>query len=401
MDGIIIIGWGVWDRILTYTFLVVLAVLMYRTMAKQQEQFLIARIGVTIPLIVGIIETVNLGFSPLVPPIAAIIGFCLAILWARPLIRVITSPLTNAFYPSTEIEDKPIYSSALRLKNQGLYLQALTEIDKELEKFPFDAQGHILKAQIWAKQRNEPQEAIAQLESFLESDPPPPQPAQILVYNQLAEVSLDYLKQPELASRYFKEIVIRYPETEAAQNAEQRIAQIFIPTATEARESKKSYQVEESNIDYGILYGREYIPDNMTNPVEDMPIDDLEAHLHEHPKNFSARRELILRLAFEEDRATEAMTWIQQTLEIPYQSLKERAAWFHLLADIQIKKLRNSDAAANSLRRLIEEDKGSAVAEIARKRIATLKREVESLKTPKTVQLQEYEQDIGLKFKRR
>ncbi|MCD8534624.1 MAG: hypothetical protein LR011_07495 [Verrucomicrobia bacterium] len=133
--------------------------------------------------------------------------------------------------------------------------------------------------------------------------------------------------------------------------------------------------------------------------MDDLSLDDLAAHLHEHPKNFSARRELVQRLAFEADDPSEAMRLIQEALEIPHQSIKQRADWYHLLVDIQIRKLQNITAAQLTLNRLINEDPDCAMAEIAKKRIAMLKREMDVLQNKSVIQIGEYEQDIGIKRK--
>lgn len=387
--------------VMAVAILSVLGWLTYISLKKSGVQFLEIRIAATIPVGVGIVYVVNLGFSPLVPFLAAILGGIIAIIWTGPIISLMIRPFIDCFYPSQEMDDLPVYSSAIRLRNQGLYSQALEEIDKELEKFPIDSKGHILKAQIWARDKKEPKEAIAQLESFLESDPPPPDAAQVVVLTQLAEVSLEYLKTPEMAQAYFNEIIHRFPDTEASQSAEQRIAQIIIPSASKALDPEKKFIVEKSDRDYGLEYGRDYVHDNMTKPVDDMPIDDLISHLTDHPKNFAARKELVRRLAFEENEPQDAMRWVQEALEIPHQNLRQRAGWYNLLVDIQIQKLSNLVAAKMTLERLINEDPKSGVAELARKRIATLKRELDVLSKKDPIKLGEYEQDIGLKIKKK
>ncbi len=375
--------------------------LAYFSLRKSEIKFLTSRIVATIPICIGIFYVINLGFNPLVPFLAAILGGIFAIIWTGPIITLVIKPFTDIFFPSEEIDEAPIYSSALRLRNQGLYSQALEKINLELEKFPEDPKGHILKSQILARDRKEPEEAIEQLESFLGNDPPPPKPAQVVILTQLAEISLEHLKNHDLAQTYFKEIIRKFPDSEASQSAEQRIAQIIIPSAKKAREPNKNFTVEKNDRDYGLEYGRDYVHDNLTKQMDDLPIEDLMAHLIEHPKNFAARKELVRRLAFEEDEPEDAIKWLQEALEIPHQSHRQRAGWYDMLVDIQIKKLANLDAAKMTLTRFIDEDPQSGMADLARKRILTLRRELDVLSQKDPIKLGEYEQDIGLKTKRK
>lgn len=393
MDKEITLG-AIFQTLLTLVLSMALLYLVYRHLKKSRIERVGARFIVSAFLISCYVFSILSPYTALFGIIAAVL---LAGIWAGPITTLIARPLTESFFPSEEVEDAANYSPALRMRNQGLYVQAVEAIDKELETFPMDVQGHMLKAQIWAKNRNEPIEAIAILEEYMAQDPPPPAASQVLALNQLAEISISYLKDVPRAIGYWKLIVVQFPESEAAQDAEQRIAQQSISTAAKARESVKSIQVTENNRDFGLEFGRNYVNENLKKPNEDLTTQELMDHLYEHPKNFSARRELIFRLAFEDDDPSEAMRWLQETLEIPLQSKKQRADWYHLLVDIQIRKLQNIVAARMTLKRLIDEDPDSAMATRARSRMATLQREIESLKSKSTIQLGSYDQDIGLK----
>lgn len=393
MDKEITLG-AILETLLFLVLAMTLLFLAYRHLKKSQIEHVGARFLLTAPLLALYI----IGLKTPLTALFSIAAFALLIpIWVRPLIIVLVRPLTESFFPNEEVEDAANYSPALRMRNQGLYVQAVEAIDKELESFPMDVQGHMLKAQIWAKNRNEPIEAIAILEEYLTQDPAPSAASQVLALNQLAEISISYLKDVPRAIGYWKLIVVQFPESEAAQDAEQRIAQQSISTAAKARESIKSIQVTENNRDFGLEFGRNYINESIKKPNEDLTTQELMDHLHEHPKNFSARRELIFRLAFEDNDPSEAMRWLQETLEIPLQSKKQRADWYHLLVDIQIRKLQNIVAARMTLKRLIDEDPDSAMAARARSRMATLQREIESLKSKSTIQIGSYDQDIGLK----
>lgn len=373
--------------------------LFFRSLKLAGVEKIRFRTLISLPFLAGTVFLLGMPPHPMIPLIGALFGLGLAIIWGKPLILLVTKPFLDPFMPSEELEASANFSPAIRMRNQGLYSQALESIDKELEEFPTNIQGHLLKAQIWAKHRQEPTEALAILEEYLAKDPLPSVGSQIVALTQLAEISLNYLKDKSRAKAYFQIIVERFPDSEAANEAEQRIAQLSIATATKATEPIKKLTVTNDNRDYGLEFGRDYVHENLKKSVDDLSLDDLAAHLHEHPKNFSARRELVQRLAFEADDPSEAMRFIQEALEIPHQSIKQRADWYHLLVDIQIRKLQNITAAQLTLKRLINEDPDCAMAEIAKKRIAMLKREMDVLQNKSVIQIGEYEQDIGIKRK--
>ncbi len=375
----------------------VLVYLIYRTARRTGTEDAGIRLVLTVPVVAAYIFILSMPLHPMIPILAAVVGVVMAFIWGGPFIKTITHPFTNAFMPDEELEDAPNYSPALRLRNQGSYIQATEAINEELQKFPDDLQGHLLKAQIWAKNRREPTEAIALLEEYLASEKPRSSGTQIVALNQLAEICISELKDFPRATEYFRVITRKFPDSEAALEADQRIAQLSLPSAARAIEPIQPFHVEKSDRDYGLEFGRGYMADHMKKPVEDMPIDELLEHLHEHPRNFSARRDLVQRLAFELDRSDEAMTWVQETLEIPHQSRKQRAEWYNLLADIQIRKLQNVDAARMTLKRLIDEDPECAAAAMARNRMATIRRELEPFRKKSTIQIGTYEDDIGLK----
>ena len=54
---------------------------------------------------------------------------------------------------SEEVIPKPAYSVAQSKQKQGKYLEAITEIRKQLERFPTDFEGQFLLAQIEAEER--------------------------------------------------------------------------------------------------------------------------------------------------------------------------------------------------------------------------------------------------------
>lgn len=390
------------DRIMMYFLIAVILYLIFRALKKADIQHLHIRTALTIPVAFAIYEVMNMPISPFLPIFGTVLGLCIAVIWAGPAITVLIQPLLNGFYPNEELEDAPVYSSAIRLRNQGLFNQAIEAINKELQKFPEDPQGYILKSQIFARNMREPEEAINQLEAFLTNEGHPPSPqAQIVILNQLAEVCLEYLNDRTRACGYFKVVVDQYPDSEAGQAAEQRIAQLMISSAAKAKQPIQKLEVESSGIDYGLEFGRDYVDPNLKKPIDDIPIDELRTHLIEYPKNFAARKELVSRLVNEENQPEEAIHYIQEALEIPYQSMKQRADWFHTMADIQIKQLDNINAARATLLMLANEDPGSAMASIAQKRLATLKRELEPLKEKQRITMGEYEPDIGLKVKRK
>ena len=80
---------------------------------------------------------------------------CAALLsfwWTPHIGELIARPITNLFDGgNVPPELRPAYSIAQAKQKRGEYREAIAEIQKQLEQYPTDFEGHILQAQIFAE----------------------------------------------------------------------------------------------------------------------------------------------------------------------------------------------------------------------------------------------------------
>ena len=105
----------------------------------------------TIPLVVLSLLSVRL-LGPFGPFLIVFCAIVLSCLWTPHLGAWFIKPLTSLFDGGdVEIEPRPAYSVAQSRQKQGRYTEAMTEIRKQLDKFPTDIEGQMLLAQIQAE----------------------------------------------------------------------------------------------------------------------------------------------------------------------------------------------------------------------------------------------------------
>ena len=89
-------------------------------------------------------------------PFAAVCGITLAIIWRHTIASWVADPIASLYDGgSTAPDPHPAYSIAQSRQKQGKYLEAVAEIQKQLEKFPTDFEGHLMMAQIQAEDLND------------------------------------------------------------------------------------------------------------------------------------------------------------------------------------------------------------------------------------------------------
>ena len=85
-------------------------------------------------------------------PIAVVVG----IAWTPTLANMLSSPLTTALSGSaSEAKKSPAYGQALAKRKRGQFAEAVSAVDAQLERYPGDFEGHMLKATIQAENLND------------------------------------------------------------------------------------------------------------------------------------------------------------------------------------------------------------------------------------------------------
>jgi len=153
-------------------------------------------------------------------------AWCIAIIWV-PAITGAVGSLFGSFYDggTAEAEAKPFYSVFNTKRLQGKYFEALTEIRRQLEKFPNDFQGSMLLAELQAENLDDLPGAEITIDRFCQQPECTSQNAAYAL-NKLADWHLSLTKDRDAAQRTLEQIIQLFPDTELSQRAAQRIAHL-------------------------------------------------------------------------------------------------------------------------------------------------------------------------------
>lgn len=325
-------------------------------------------------------------------------GLLMAILWRDSFIDIFANAIGSLYDGGTEPpEPKPYYSIALAKRKLNRPLEAIVEIRKQLASFPDDYEGVHLLAAVQAEDTKDLPGAEMTLNHFCDSpDAPPKQVAAALT--QLADWHLKLAHDADSARAAFEKIIARFPGTELALAAAQRIAHLGgVEKILLAAQDRQPMVMPEGVKSIGLRDSlRDLIPAE-TDPVKQAA--DYVQHLEQHPLDTEAREKLAILYAAHYKRLDLATNELEQLINTPGQPSRLVAHWLNLLADLQIRSGTDFETVRPTLEKIIEQFPGMAVAELARSRLAHLKLEIKGQKeeTP-GVKLGVYEQNIGLKY---
>lgn len=323
-------------------------------------------------------------------PLSLIVG----IMWASNLGNLIASPL-GSFYTggSREIEPRPLYSMAEAKRKRGDYPGAITEVEKQLARFPEDFEGLLLLAEIQAGNLGDLEAAREAIESILSTDGHASRNLTFAL-NRLADWELRLGHNPEAARIALERIVSLFPESEQAQMALQRIAHLRAAGDGPTDSEPHKFVVGEHQLSLGL---QESAPS--TQAVDD-PVAaaaDCVRHLQEHPHDFEVRERLAEIYASHYQRLDLAADQLEFLIGTPNQPARQVVRWLNRLADLQVLLIADADRVRTTLLRICEAYPNSAAAQNAQNRIAYLNREIRSKEKSQVVRLGSYEQNIGLK----
>jgi len=326
-------------------------------------------------------------------------GIAMAILWRGSLIDIIANPLASLYDDgNTPPEPKPYYSIALAKRTRNKPLEAIIAIREQLAKFPNDVQGVMLLANIQAEDLKDLPSAEMTLNHFCEWEKAPPKQVAAALA-QLADWHLKLYQDASSARDALQRIVKKFPGTELALAARERIAHLE-GTAKNlvAAQGRQPVFVPEGVKNVGLLQSSAHLV-----PAETAPADLASAYvlqLKDHPDDTETREKLAILYATHYQRLDLAAIELQQMIEEPNHAPKRVAHWLNLLADLQVRGGADYEVARATLEQIIERFPDFAVAEVARTRLAHLKLEIKGQeKTPEKT-LGVYEQNIGLKSNR-
>ncbi|MGO8837087.1 MAG: tetratricopeptide repeat protein [Limisphaerales bacterium] len=345
-------------------------------------------------VIASLIIAVNLSFMG--PVVIITPGIVLSILWVPHIGEWLCKPLTNLFDGGREEpERKAYYSIAIARRKQGKFPEAVMEVRRQLACFPNDFEGMMLLAAIQAEDVKDLASAEITLNHF--GDQPHPPPKQFAAaMNQLADWQLKLAQDADAARTALEKIIARFPDTELALLAAQRIGHLagaeknFL-----AAHDRQSVALPEGVKNIGLLKASEHLRHTGTEP-ETLAADYVK-HLEQHPLDTEIREQLAILYADHYQRLDLATGELEQLIESPNQPARRVAHWLNLLADLQVRHGADYDTVRQTLERIVERFPDWAAAEMARSRLNRLPLEFKAHGQKQTVKLGTYEQNLGLK----
>jgi tetratricopeptide (TPR) repeat protein len=301
---------------------------------------------------------------------AATCGILLAILWASSIGEAFARPLAGIFDGgSAEIEPQPCYSAAESRRKRGLYLEAIAQIQLELDKFPGDLTGTLLLADIHARNLRDTDTAIQILETWITSWGASSSRLPS-AFHQLADIHLLLRNDPDSARASLERIQQHFPNTEAAHLAAQRIAHL-------ASREMLADKAQPHRINLGTYEQRVGL---QRNPAPSLAPQENPAtvaanyvrHLEQFPEDDEVRERLARIYAEHFQRMDLAREEFDRLMSRKSASTRQMARWLNLLADAEIHCADNPDGARAALQRIIDRFPQTASAENAKHRLSML-----------------------------
>jgi tetratricopeptide (TPR) repeat protein len=375
-----IIGWGLFR-------------MLKRSYDPAQVLF---KLAITVPLVIAcFIGAIELSF--LGPLVMIILGVAMTVMWTPHIGEWLCKPLTGLYDGSDEPPvPKPYYSVARSLRMKGKFLEAVVEIRKQLARFPNDFEGVVLLAGIQAEDLQDLPGAEITLNHFCDRPNPPPKQVAAAM-NQLADWQLKLTQDADSARAALERIVARFPDTELALLAAQRIAHLGgSEDILLAAHDRQPLAMPEGVKNIGLLESSKHLRPAEIDPAK--LAADYVKHLEQHPLDTEVREKLAILYADHYQRLDMATGELEQLIEEPNQPSKRVAHWLNLLADLQIRHGADYDTVRGTLEKIVDRFPDLAVAEMARTRLGRLKFEVKAHQATPDVKLGIYEQNLGLKY---
>ena len=336
--------------------------------------------------------------------VAVLIAVLLGLAWTPTIANTLVSPLTTALSgDDTEAYEGPAYGQALAKRKRGQYEDAVKAVEAQLEQYPGDFDGLMLKASIQAENLDDLPAAVATIQETLE-DPGKVRFNLPVALNKMADWQLTIAGDAAAAKRTLEKIREALPGSQAAQLVSQRLATLDASEESEAA-------AEDFNESYRHLVEESAAKDDFTGPleiprpVEVDPLQTDEAKLQTclrrvalHPDSINNREELAALYLGHMKQPALAIQQYEHLLTLPGTTIHQKAAWLNKVADIQIKSGETYESIRATLQLIVSLNPKAAPATLAEQRIAYLRVEMRGVnKKSKKLQLVSYDEDVGLK----
>ena len=317
--------------------------------------------------------------------------------------KTIASPIGQLFTGNPNVvEDKPIYGSVISSRNQGDYRHALELVEVQLEKYPFDFDGLMLKAAIQAEDYNDLDSAIETLNIIL-NDKDNIRYNLPIVYNKLADWQLNIFNSTDCARKSLEKIKEIYPGTKAAQLASQRIASMHFhnesinekteinDTYCEIVEESSRTKTEKGIVDIPKIKKLDKINENKKLLSEYL------RRVKEHPESIINREDLARYYFDESNEWSMAIQQYEQLINMLGSTSSQKVTWLNKIVDIQLKSGASLEEMTLTLNRVIDIAPESAASNRAKSRIMHLPIEIRGVSKKKApLKLERRDEDLGL-----
>ncbi|HKQ37950.1 MAG TPA: tetratricopeptide repeat protein [Verrucomicrobiae bacterium] len=305
-----------------------------------------------------------------VPGTVALIGIVLAAIWAPHIGEWFARPLTSMFDGGEDqIEPAPLYSIAINKMRKGEYQAAAFEIKQQLLKFPDDFKGQHMLAELQAEHLNDLPGAQVTIERIIAQPGRPPQEI-ALVLNQIADWHLKYAQDIEAARAALQQIPQRFPDSELAHLAQQRMAHLGTTENLLASHDRPRIAIPRGPERLGLMKDQSALVRRPDDPAAEAGV--LVKHLEENPLDHEARAKLAWIYAEHFQQLDMALEQMEQLVQDPHQPPRQRISHLNTIADLQIKFGKDIEAARTTLMRIIDLNPTGASAETARNRMDRL-----------------------------
>jgi outer membrane protein assembly factor BamD (BamD/ComL family) len=315
-------------------------------------------------------------------------------IWRRSIASLVADPFGSLYDGgSTPPDPHPAYSVAMSRQKQGRYLEAVAEIRKQLDRFPTDVEGMMMLAQIQAENLKDLSAAELTIEHLCSQEGHAAKNIVFALYS-MADWHLAVGQDAAAARRELEKIVQKFPGSEFALGASQRIAHLGNPEMR-LDGQQKQFVVREGIRNLGLMRDQPAFAPTETEPGQ--AASQYVKHLEQHPFDTEAREKLAIIYASHYSRLDLAADQLDQMISQPGAPAKSIGRWLNLLADLQIQGGADYETVKQTLQRIIDRDPAFAAADIARNRLSRLKLEMKSTTNRQAVKMGSYEQNIGLK----
>jgi len=372
---------------------------VFHTVKKAEDPALMVVKWVVTVIVVAILVTVVRPMALAAPfigvPLTAACGIILAITWRRDIAGLVANPIASLYDGGNDAPDPhPFYSVARARQKQGLYPEAVQEIQKQLVRFPTDVEGQFLLAEVQAENLKDLPAAEQTIEDFCGQPGHAPQNITFALYS-MADWHLKVGQDRQAAQRWLEKVIELLPDTEFALGAAQRVAHLSTTEMLLSRYDRKKYIVPEGVRNLGLL--KKPSPPQRLEKDPELLAADYVRHLEEHPLDMETRERLAVIYADHYKRLDLATDELEQMLAQPNQPGRLLVHWLNLLADLQVRAGADYETVKQTLQRVIDRDASMAPAQIARNRLALLRLELKPNENKQPVKMGSYEQNIGLK----